>query len=145
MRSFALVCHRALARTLTLSYTRTHAHTLTRTYVRTYSRYVGQVDFAKNRVADHNDDIMGLIHTAAEETSLVIVPGEAGNIARFFNGINNHDPQRRRNQNVRSARFAIDGHVRVILFACKDIPRGTQLLYDYNGRDPQGYPTSHFL
>ena len=108
-------------------------------------RYVGQVDFAKNRRFDHNDDIMGLLHTNKEETSLVVVPAEAGNIARFINGINNHDPERSRKQNVRSARFAIEGKVRVILFACKDIPRGAQLLYDYNGRDPQGYPTSHFL
>ena len=134
--------------TLAMPHPRTltsYVPTLPLSHFRAHARYVGQVDFAQNRVADHNDDIMGLLHTAAEETSLVIVPGEAGNIARFFNGINNHDPERRRNQNVRSARFAIDGHVRVILFACKDIPRGTELLYDYNGRDPQGYPTSHFL
>ena len=55
------------------------------------SEYVGQVDFARNRVFDKNDSIMDLLRTAKSSTSLVICPESRGNLARFLSGINNYD------------------------------------------------------
>jgi len=52
--------------------------------------YVGEVDFASNRLFDKNDSIMDLLKTPHSNTSLVICPENKGNIARFLSGINNH-------------------------------------------------------
>ena len=45
--------------------------------------------------------------------------------------------------NVRSARFSIDGVVRVFLYCCRKVAAGDKLCYDYNGFR-SGYPTEHF-
>lgn len=53
------------------------------------SEYVGEVDFARNRLFDTNDSIMDLLRTNRSSSSLVICPESRGNIARFISGINN--------------------------------------------------------
>jgi hypothetical protein len=65
------------------------------------SEYVGEVDFARNRVFDKNDSIMDLLRTPHSSTSLVICPESRGNLARFLSGINNNDRNAKRfKQNV---------------------------------------------
>ena len=66
------------------------------------------------------------------------------NIARFLSGINNHTAAGRRAQNVRSARFDVDGEARVVLYAARDISKGELLCYDYNAARAR-YPTEHFV
>lgn len=66
------------------------------------------------------------------------------NIARFLSGINNHTAKGRRSQNVRSARFEVDGESRVLLYAARDISKGEMLSYDYNAAMSR-YPTQHFV
>ena len=66
------------------------------------AEYVGEVDFARNRVFDKNDSIMDLLRTPHSATSLVICPENRGNLARFLSGINNSDKSAKRNkQNVK--------------------------------------------
>jgi len=66
------------------------------------AEYVGEVDFARNRVFDKNDSIMDLLRTPHSSTSLVICPETKGNLARFLSGINNSDKNaKKKKQNVR--------------------------------------------
>lgn len=62
--------------------------------------YVGDVDFARNRIFDKNDSIMDLLRTGRSKCSLVICPEKYGNIARFLSGINNQDEKAKEKQNV---------------------------------------------
>lgn len=62
--------------------------------------YVGDVDFARNRIFDKNDSIMDLLRTGRSKCSLVICPEKYGNIARFLSGINNKDEKAKEKQNV---------------------------------------------
>ena len=65
------------------------------------SEYVGDVDFARNRIFDKNDSIMDLLRTTRSKTSLVICPENHGNLARFLSGINNFEKGSKKNkQNV---------------------------------------------
>lgn len=105
--------------------------------------YVGEVDFLANRDDADSDSIMDLLHAEDPAASLVIVPDHRGNVARFLSGINNSDPASRRRRNIKSARFELDGEVRVVLYANRDIARGELLHYDYNGL-LNNYPTEHF-
>ena len=102
--------------------------------------------FFRGRIKDRNP-----------ETSLVIIPEHFGNLARYFSGINNSDSKSRKKQvfdssccdksngqNVRSARYVIDGQIHVLLIAKRDISPGELLMFDYNGLD-NNYPTSHFV
>lgn len=107
--------------------------------------YVGDVDFARNRIFDKNDSIMDLLRTARSSTSLVICPEKYGNIARFLSGINNYDKKSCQKQNVQSIRFSVDGHARVVLFAKKNIKAEEILYYDYNAGGFGEYPTSNFV
>lgn len=107
------------------------------------TEYVGDVDFMSRHKHNDSDSIMTLLNTGNERTSLVIVPDRRGNIARFLSGINNHCSASRRRQNVKSARFRVDGQVRVVLYANRDIRRGEVLFYDYNAEEKE-YPTEHF-
>lgn len=47
-------------------------------------------------------------------------------------------------QNVKSARYNVEGKARVILYAGRDIRKGERLCYDYNGHR-SSYPTAHFV
>ena len=64
------------------------------------SEYVGDVDFARNRIFDKNDSIMDLLRTTRSKTSLVICPEKYGNLARFLSGINNSAKNAKKKQNV---------------------------------------------
>lgn len=109
------------------------------------SEYVGEVDYARNRVFDKNDSIMDLLRTSRSQTSLVICPERYGNIARFFSGINNSDKKSYEKQNIQSIRYNIDGHARVLLFAKRNIKAGDMLYYDYNAGGFGEYPTENFV
>ncbi|EGR29796.1 SET domain protein [Ichthyophthirius multifiliis] len=107
--------------------------------------YVGQVDFARNHIFDNNDSIMDLLRTSRSKTSLVIIPEQKGNIARFISGINNCQKGGQNKQNVQSIRINIDGQVKVILFAKRNIKKGELLYYDYNAGGFNDYPTEQFV
>lgn len=62
--------------------------------------YVGDVDYARNRIFDQNDSIMDLLRTTRSKTSLVICPEKYGNLARFLSGINNSEKGAKKKQNV---------------------------------------------
>lgn len=78
-----------------------------------------------------------------KKNSLVIVPENNGNIGFLLSGINNTDPNKKKKENVKSARFSINGEVHVILYASRDIKCGEILYYNYNGLHNL-YPTEHF-
>ncbi len=66
------------------------------------AEYVGDVDYARNRVFDKNDSIMDLLRTPHSTTTLVICPEQKGNLARFLSGINNSDKNAKKfKQNVK--------------------------------------------
>lgn len=64
------------------------------------AEYVGEVDFARNRLFDKNDSIMDLLRTTRSSTSLVICPESRGNLARFLSGINNYKNNAQNKLNV---------------------------------------------
>ncbi|XP_072951665.1 probable Histone-lysine N-methyltransferase ATXR5 [Typha angustifolia] len=108
------------------------------------TEYTGDVDYLKNREHDDCDSIMTLLLATRASDSLVICPDKRGNIARFINGINNHTQEGKRKQNLKCVRYNVAGECRVLLVACRDIPYGERLYYDYNGYE-QEYPTQHFV
>lgn len=55
------------------------------------SEYTGDVDFIGNRENDDCDSMMTLLLATEPSQSLVICADKRGNIARFINGINNHN------------------------------------------------------
>jgi len=106
--------------------------------------YVGEVSFLANHLHDDCDSLMDLLRTGRSKTSLVITPERKSNMARFISGVNNGSEASMRQQNVRSARFSVNGQAHVILFACRNISKGERLHYDYNALVKKGYPTEHF-
>ena len=129
--------------------------------------YVGDVHLLREQVHGECDSLMELLRTGNPETGLLIspkcvslcacsrscasltvrdraVPRCTANIARFLSGINNYTAEGRRSQNVRSARFEVDGEARVVLYAARDISKGEVLCYDYNAAQSR-YPTQHFV
>ena len=71
-------------------------------------------------------------------------------MARFISGVNNHVPELERKQNLFSARFSVSGECRVVFITARDIAKGEQLYYDYNGGADSSledgyYPTSDFV
>ncbi len=62
----------------------------------------------------------------------------------LYSGINNSCGGSKKAQNVKSARFCVDGEARVILYAGRNIAAGERLMYDYNALQKDGYPTEHF-
>ncbi|KAG1369767.1 hypothetical protein COCNU_15G001330 [Cocos nucifera] len=108
------------------------------------AEYTGDVDYLLNRQHDDCDSIMTLLSATNPSDSLVVCPDKRGNIARFINGINNHNQESRKKQNIKCVRYDVDGECRALLVACRDIACGERLYYDYNGCE-QEYPTQHFI
>eukprot|EP00249_Psilotum_nudum_P009468 c21955_g1_i3 orf=342-1568(-) len=108
------------------------------------AEYTGDVDYMQNRLNDESDSLMALLITDDPSKELVICPDKRGNIARFISGINNHTLEGRKKQNLRCVRFDINGQVRVLLVAIRDISKGERLHYDYNAFQKE-YPTHHFV
>ncbi|VVB13824.1 unnamed protein product [Arabis nemorensis] len=108
------------------------------------AEYTGDVDYLKNREKDDCDSIMTLLLSEDPSKTLVICPDKYGNIARFINGINNHNRFSKKKQNCKCVRYSINGECRVLLVATRDISKGERLYYDYNGYEHE-YPTHHFL
>ena len=89
---------------------------------------------------------MELLSSENPKSSLVVVPYEHANVARFFNGINNNQlGSKVAKQNVRSMRCQVDGKATVLLFTKRKIKKGETLLYDYNESGKNMYPTDHFI
>ena len=105
--------------------------------------------------SSESDSLMILLHTGDPKTSLIIDPTNAGNIARFFSGVNNMSLVSKRKANVRTRRFCLDGRLHVALFTSRRVETGEKLNYDYNaGRQGQSseqwlkggfYDTSNFF
>ena len=106
--------------------------------------YVGDVLPRRHVLFSQYDSIMDLLTAIRAQDSLSIFPKSRGNLARFLSGINNYDKGGKAVQNVKSERWNVQGHLRVILIAKKNIKEGEILTYDYNaGLKPQ-YDTRHF-
>lgn len=89
---------------------------------------------------------MELLCTGSPSSSLVVVPYEHANIARFFNGINNSvKDSKRKHQNVRTMRCQVDGQATVLLYTKRKVKKGEVLMYDYNEAGKNLYPTDHFV
>ncbi|XP_071712965.1 probable Histone-lysine N-methyltransferase ATXR5 [Rutidosis leptorrhynchoides] len=108
------------------------------------AEYTGDVDYIKNRDQDDCNSLMTLLLTSDPDKSLVICPDKRGNIARFFNGINNHIRESKKKQNIKCVRYNVDGQCRVLLVATRDIAKGDKLYIDYNGHENE-YPTHDFI
>ena len=97
---------------------------------------------------------MVLLSTGFVKTSLIIDPSKAGNYARFISGVNNNSPESKKNINLKTRRFCVNGECHVVLFAGRRIKRGERLCYDYNAgvkdmtdaemKKHGFYDTSHF-
>ena len=107
--------------------------------------YVGDV-YTHRDVLEHskdNDSIMELKVGKNADESLMIVPREHTNIARFINGINNEKGNK---PNLSTIRALAQGKSVVLLYTSKKIKKGESLIYDYNaGSNPVGYDTSSFV
>ncbi|KAK8796499.1 hypothetical protein WA538_005706 [Blastocystis sp. DL] len=108
------------------------------------TEYIGEVDILSKNEQNSNDSIMDLLDSGDPKTSLVIIPEKVGNLARYLSGINNSSEESKKKQNVRSARYVIDGAIHVLLIALRDIHPGEVLTFDYNGLE-HNYPTDHFI
>lgn len=107
--------------------------------------YSGEVTSLRKVFFDEsNDSIMELIKAPSSVDSLVIRPQKYANIARFISGVNNHKQESMKKVNVYSAKVNIDGKVRILLYASRNIRKGETLYYDYN-RGGYDYPTNHFV
>ncbi|KAK8799583.1 hypothetical protein WA158_006131 [Blastocystis sp. Blastoise] len=106
--------------------------------------YCGVLEILENAEHCDNDSIMDLVCTDDTKTSLVIIPEKQGNLARYLSGINNHKKSSKKQQNVYSMRYAINGEIHLLLLAKRKITKGEVLYYDYNGYKYQ-YPTDHFV
>ena len=110
------------------------------------AEYLGQVRTEDESICVENDSIMELVCTESPLTSLVVIPFEHANVARFFNGINNSVREAKTlQQNVRSMRCQVDGKATVLLFTKRAVKKGEMLLFDYNEAGKNLYPTSHFV
>lgn len=94
--------------------------------------YLGEVVTMEQSGLSSSDSLMVLLDTGNPQTSLIIDPTRAGNIARFLSGINNRSLLSRRKRNVRTRRFEMDGKMHVCLFTCRSVEAGETLNYDYN-------------
>lgn len=94
--------------------------------------YLGEVVTMEQSSQSSSDSLMVLLDTGNPQTSLIIDPTRAGNIARFLSGINNRSLVSRRKRNVRTRRFVMDGKMHVCLFTCRPVEAGEILNYDYN-------------
>jgi len=108
------------------------------------AEYSGEVKTLRNYIQEPEDsnDIMDLLRTGHSKSSLVICPNRRGNIARFISGINNSSSSK---ANLKCTRFNVDGRVRVLIYANKNIKKGELLCYDYNGLIPNQYDTQNFI
>ena len=110
------------------------------------AEYLGQVRTDMQTRLDVNDSIMELLCTGNPSSSLVVVPYEHANVARFFNGINNSvKNSKRTRQNVRTIRCQVNGQATVLLFTKRLVKKGEILMYDYNEAGKDLYPTGHFI
>ena len=117
------------------------------------AEYLGQVRTGAQTLNDTNDSIMELLCHKRQadgsedpEQSLVIVPYQFANAARFFNGINNSKKGSKKTvQNIKSMRCQVDGKATVLIFTKRAVKKGEVLVYDYNEAGKNMYPTSHFL
>lgn len=119
------------------------------------TEYVGQVTTVEHTAGSSSDSLMFLLSTGNDSTSLMIDPTTTGNIARFLSGINNRSNLSKKNANVRTRRFVLDGQCRVALFTSRKIAAGEILHYDYNAgiegksvdewKDTGFYDTSNFF
>lgn len=117
------------------------------------TEYCGEVVTMEQ--SSSSDSLMILLHTGEPNTSLIIDPTKAGNIARFLSGVNNRSLASKRKANVRTRRFCMNGRVHVALFTSRRVEAGEKLNYDYNaGREGQSlerwlstgfYDTRHFF
>jgi hypothetical protein len=87
---------------------------------------------------------MDLMMGINADSSLVIKPEKYTNMARFINGVNEHDPVLSKKANVKSIKLGICGRPTILLYASKKINKGDSLLYNYNG-GLEFYQTSDFL
>ncbi|KAK4772672.1 hypothetical protein SAY86_014447 [Trapa natans] len=108
------------------------------------TEYTGDIDFLERRKNDDGDGLMTLLLADDPSKSLVICPDKRGNIARFFNGINNHTIDGKKKQNCKCVRYDVNGECRVLIVATRHIAEGERLYYDYNGQE-DAYPTHHFI
>lgn len=89
---------------------------------------------------------MSLLETSKANTSLVIIPDNYGNLAKYISGINNKKKNSKlKQQNVISRRYEINGEVRVILMTTRLINGGEILYYDYNEGGKMTYQTKYFI
>jgi [histone H3]-lysine27 N-methyltransferase len=108
--------------------------------------YVGDVLPVRHVLFEQsNDSIMDLIKAHTSSKSLAICPNKRANLARFISGINNSTKEGKKKQNVKSARFNIQGRVGIILYADRMIKKGEILYYDYNEGGFESYPTEDFI
>lgn len=118
-----------------------HRHTL-------IGEYLGEVVTMEQSGQSNSDSLMVLLDTGDPQTSLIIDPTRAGNIARFLSGINNRSLLSKRKANVRTRRFMMDGKVHVCLFTSRRVDAGEILNYDYNagneGKDVDQWAKSGF-
>ena len=89
-----------------------------------------------------NNSIIDLTVTPNSETSLIICPYKYSNIARFLSGVNNTTDFEDQ-VNFFSTKISINGVVRILLVAKKDIKKNDILYYNYNG-DTNNFPTEDF-
>lgn len=110
--------------------------------------YLGEVTTVEHSGQSNSDSLMVLLDTGDPQTSLIIDPTHAGNIARFLSGINNRSLLSKRKANVRTRRFQDNGKVHVCLFTSRRVEAGEILNYDYNagheGKDVETWAKSGF-
>ena len=106
------------------------------------AEYLGQVRTDGQTRFDTNDSIMELLCATTEvqsaphaqevsNKSLVVVPYDFANAARFFNGINNSDKDsKRKKQNIRTMRCQVDGKATVLLYTKRNVKAGEVLMFD---------------
>ena len=110
--------------------------------------YAGEVHPARQSeylFSTTKDSIMELVHAKRSVNSRIIDPDNHGNLARFISGVNNYSEKSLQKQNVRSAKFDIDGRVHVLLYTFRRIKKGEYLYYDYNAGGSSTYPTEEFV
>lgn len=96
---------------------------------------------------DHqNDSLIDLLVTPFSELNLSVNASKFANIARFISGVNTTKPGWRRQENVKSQRNAINGRVRIIFTARRNINRGEILKLNYNSKtNLKLFPDEEFI
>ena len=109
--------------------------------------YVGDVYTNRDRInlPESGDSTMQLKKGKNADQSLLIVPTNYTNIARFINGVNQSDAQKKKKQNVETVRYLVNGRPAVILYTSKQVKKGQSLLYNYGaGLNEKKYDTSYY-